>query len=434
MLLELAVILALIAVNGVLAGSEISIISLRRGRVRQLVSERRSGAADVLALREAPERFLATVQVGITVVGATAAAFSGASVAYRIAPPLQRLGWSQPVAEDVALALVVALVSFLSLVFGELVPKSLALRSGERYALLVGRPLRALAWLARPVVWLLTASSNAVLRPLGDVTSFTESRLSVEELRQLVDEAGRTGALDARSSEIASRALAFGGLTAGDVMVPRNHVVAIPKDAAPEEVRRLLLEHGHTRMPVFQGQLDNIVGYVTARDVLALLWERELLVLDDIVRPPLFVPESAPAVRVLQELQAKRVWCAVVVDEHGGVAGLVTVEDLLEELVGELFSEYQAPEDLIRKQADGSAVVRGDVPIRDVNRALGLHLPEGETWSTLAGLCVSLAGAIPSAGAILNAGEARLEVLEANPRLVRRVKVTPSPQPDAGSP
>jgi putative hemolysin len=423
MLLELAVILALIAANGVLAGSEISIISLRRGRILQLAAEDRRGARAVLALRDAPERFLAPVQVGITVVGATAAAFSGASIAARIAPALERLGLSRVLSADLALAVAVALVSYLSLVFGELVPKSLALRSGERYALLVGRPLQALAWLARPAVWLLAASSNAVLRPFGDVTSFTESRLSAEELRQLVDEAGKTGALDLGSSEIASRALQFGGLTAGDVMVPRNHVVAIPREATPEEVRRLLLEHGHTRMPVFEGDLDNIVGYVTARDVLALLWERELVVLEDIVRPPLFVPESAPAVRVLQELQAKRAWCAVVVDEHGGASGLVTVEDLLEELVGELFSEYQVPEDLVRKQADGSAVVRGDVPIRDVNRALGIHLPEGETWTTVGGLCVSLAGAIPQVGTVLRAGEARLEVLEANPRLVRWVKV-----------
>jgi len=424
MLFELTVIMALIAANGVLAGSEISIISLRKSRILQLAGEGRRGAHAVLALRDAPERFLATVQVGITVVGATAAAFSGASIAARIAPALERLGLSRALSGELALALAVALVSYLSLVFGELVPKSLALRSGERYALLVGRPLQALAWLARPVVWLLSASSNAVLRPFGDVTSFTESRLSAEELRQLVDEAGKTGALDLGSSEIASRALGFGGLTAGDVMVPRNHVVAIPKDATPDEVRRLLLEHGHTRMPVFEGDLDNIVGYVTARDVLALLWEKELLVLEDIVRPTLFVPESAPAVRVLQELQAKRVWCAVVVDEHGGASGLVTVEDLLEELVGELFSEYQVPEDLIRRHADGSAVVRGDVPIRDVNRALGLQLPEGETWSTVAGLCVSLTGAIPQVGAVLHSGEARLEVLEANPRLVRRVKIT----------
>ena len=424
MLFELTVIMALIAANGVLAGSEISIISLRKSRILQLAGEGRRGAHAVLALRDAPERFLATVQVGITVVGATAAAFSGASIAARIAPALERLGLSRALSGELALALAVALVSYLSLVFGELVPKSLALRSGERYALLVGRPLQVLAWLARPVVWLLSASSNAVLRPFGDVTSFTESRLSAEELRQLVDEAGKTGALDLGSSEIASRALGFGGLTAGDVMVPRNHVVAIPKDATPDEVRRLLLEHGHTRMPVFEGDLDNIVGYVTARDVLALLWEKELLVLEDIVRPTLFVPESAPAVRVLQELQAKRVWCAVVVDEHGGASGLVTVEDLLEELVGELFSEYQVPEDLIRRHADGSVVVRGDVPIRDVNRALGLQLPEGETWSTVAGLCVSLTGAIPQVGAVLHSGEARLEVLEANPRLVRRVKIT----------
>ncbi len=423
MLFEIAVIVFLIAANGVFAGAEISIISVRKSRLQQLVEEGRAGAKAVMALRNAPERFLATVQVGITVVGATAAAFSGASLAARLAQVFQQMGWRAQAAEDVALAIVVALVSFLSLVFGELVPKSLALRTGETLALLVARPLQALAWLGRPIVWFLTASSNLVLKPFGDVTSFTESRLSVDELRTLVDEAGKTGALDTGSSEIASRALDFGALTAGDVMVPRNHVVAIPKDASPDEVRRMLLEQGHARMPVYEGSLDNVVGYITTTDVLALHWEKELIVLDDIIRPPLFVPESVPAVRLLQELQAKRSWLAVVVDEHGGVAGVVTLEDLIEELVGELFSEYEVPRSLVQKQADGSALVRGETPIRDANRELDLDLPEGEDWTTVAGLCLSLAGGIPQPGTRLVAGGVRLEVVEATSRLVRLVRI-----------
>lgn len=168
MLVELSIILLLIAVNGVFAGAEISIISVRRSRLQQLVEEGRAGASAVQALRDVPERFLATVQVGITVVGATAAAFSGASLSSRLALALQGLGWSAATSSDVALGLVIAGISYLSLVFGELVPKSLALRSGENYALLVAKPLQALAWLGRPLVWALTASSNLVLKPFGD--------------------------------------------------------------------------------------------------------------------------------------------------------------------------------------------------------------------------------------------------------------------------
>ena len=423
MAFELLITFLLILLNGVFAGAEMSIVSLRPSRVRHLVEQRRPGATAVLALQEDPETFLATVQIGITVVGATAAAFSGASIAVRLSPLFARLGLSPDTAHEIALATVVAAVSYLSLVFGELVPKSLALRSGEVYALLVARPLRTLASLMRPLVWFLTKSSNLVLRPFGDATSFTEARVSAEELRQMVDQAAKTGELESGSGEMASRAIEFGSLTAGDVMVPRNHVVAIPKSASPEEVRRLLLEHGHTRMPVYEGSLDNIVGYVTTTDVLALLLERDLLVIEDIIRPPLFVPETAKATRVLHDLRSQRLWMAVVVDEHGGVAGLLTVEDLIEEVVGELFSEREKPPELIHQEADGAALVRGDLPIREANRDLSLDLPEGDGWSTVAGLAVSLAGGIPRVGARINVGDVEMEVVEASPRAVRRVRI-----------
>lgn len=383
----------------------------------------------MLALREEPERFLATVQVGITVVGATAAAFSGASLATRLTPVVERVPGIGHAAEDVALAIVIAFVSYLSLVFGELVPKSVALRASEAYALLIARPLLGLAWMARPLIWFLTRSSNVVLKPFGDSTSFAESRLSPDELQQLVEEAAKTGSLDEGTSEIASRALDFGGLTAGDVMIPRNQVNGIPRDAPPAEVRRILLEDGHSRMPVYEGTLDNIVGYVTARDVLAVAWQGDLVVLEDILRPPLFVPTTSPAIRVLKELQRRHMRIAFVVDEHGGLAGLVTLEDLVEELVGDLFSEHEKPDDSVKKEADGSAVVRGGVPIRDVNRLLELDLPEGDTWSTVAGLVVSLGGGIPARGASVRSGDVVLEVLDATPRAVRLVRLRRDARP-----
>ena len=423
MWIEIGIILLLILLNGLFAGAEIAVISLRKSRLNQLVAEGRSGARSVQALRENPERFLATVQVGITVVGATAAVFGGASIAARLTPALTRVGLSGTAAEDVALAAVVVLVSYLSLVVGELVPKSLALRSSERYALLVARPLRALAFLAQPLIWFLTRSSNAVLRPFGDRTSFTESRLSPDELQELVEEAGKSGSLDAGASEIASRALEFGRLTAADVMVPRNRVAGLPRGAPSGEIRRILLEEGHSRMPVYEGTLDNVVGYITARDVLSVAWEGDLVVLEDILRPPLFFPTATPAIRVLQELQRRRMRVAFVVDEHGGLAGLVTPEDVVEELVGELAGEHERPEDPIHRQPDGSALVRGDVPIREANRFLDLELPEGEAWSTVAGLTIALAGRIPAPGTRVSAGEVAIEVVDATARAVRVVRL-----------
>jgi len=429
---EIAIIVALILANGVFSGAEIAVISLRKSRLAQLVEEGKAGAASVLALRNEPERFLATVQVGVTVVGATAAAFSGASLAARLTPLLERVPFIGSAAHDVALALVIALVSYLSLVFGELVPKSLALRAAESYALVVASPLRTLAWLVQPLIWFLTKSSNLVLRPFGDSTSFAESRLSPDELQQLVEEAGKAGALDVATSEIASRAIEFDKLTAANVMIPRNRVIAIPRTATVQEIRRLLLEEGHTRMPVYEGTLDNVVGYLTARDVLAVAWEGNLIVLDDILRPPFFLPTTTPAVRALKEMQRRRLRLAFVVDEHGGLAGIVTMEDLVEELVGELFSEHESPEEPVRSEPTGSALVRGDLPIRDANRLLDLDLPEGE-WSTVAGLTVALAGGIPAPGTRLRAGDVAIEVVDATPRAVRLVRVRREPVSPPGS-
>jgi putative hemolysin len=206
-------------------------------------------------------------------------------------------------------------------------------------------------------------------------------------------------------------------------MVPRSRVVGIPKNAPREEVRRLLLEHGHTRMPVYDGTIDNIVGYVTTTDVLALGWEHDLIIVDDIIRRAPFVPQTMSATHVLHDLRARRAWIAVVVDEYGGVAGLVTVEDLVEEIVGELFSEREKPVDVIRREEDGAATVRGELPIREANRELGLELPEDDDWSTVAGLCISLAGGIPSPGTRLRSGAVELEVLDATARAVRSVRV-----------
>lgn len=385
----------------------------------------RSGARAALFLKEKPERFLATVQVGITVVSATAAAFGGASIAARLEPVLAEVSWIGVHAGQVALGLVIALVSYLSIVIGELVPKSLALRAAERYSILIGRPLLALSWLARPLVAFLTASSNLVLRPFGDRTNFTETRHSAEELQQLVEEAMEAGTIHPRAGEIAARALEFPELTAADVMIPRQEVVLVPRHAPWDDVRRILLEHTHSRMPVFEDRIDNVVGYVSVKDLLALAWEQKLIVLEDVMRPPYFVPESQRAVDLLQNMRSRRIPFAIVVDEQGGMSGIVTIEDLLEELVGEMFSEHaeQVPQ-LVRRQPDGSAIVSGVAPIREVNRELDIELPDGGDWTTVAGLCLALAGHIPSQGETIKLPNGLvLEVVDASPRRVRAVRI-----------
>ena len=424
---EALIIALLILANGVFAGAEIAVVALRKTRIEELAEEGHGGARAVLALRREPERFLATVQVGITVISAWAAAFGGAALAARLAPLLARSEGLREHAEGLALAIVIAGVSYLSVVVGELVPKSLALRSAERYALLIARPLLALSWLTRPVVWLLSTSANLLLRPFGDKTTFTETRHSADELRELVEEASAAGTISPEAGEIASRALELPELTAIDVMVPRQNVVMISRQSSREELQQKLLEHKFSRLPVYDGHVDNVVGYTTVKDILAFAWERELIMLEDIIRPPFFVPESKRVVELMNEMRAEHVPFAIVIDEHGGTSGIVTIEDVVEELVGEIFSEHaKHAQNPIRKLPDGSAIVGGTTTLRDVNRALGLELPDDGDYSTLAGLCLALAGRIPVAGATFTLPSgATLEVTDASSRRVRAVRVRP---------
>jgi putative hemolysin len=424
-MLDFLLIFFLIVGNGVFAGAEIALLSVRKTRLSEFIRRGDPRALAVQALRDHPERFLATLQIGLTVVGTAAATFGGAHGADAIAGVLRDLGLGDS-APTVALVLVIAAISFAELIIGELVPKSLALRFSDRFSFIVARPVLFLSHVMRPLVWLLTGVSNLVLRLFGDKTNFTEARLSRDELQELVEEAAKTGSVDPRASEIASRALEFEAVSVGEVMVPRNRVAALRQGAPADEIQRTILEEGHSRMPVYEGQIDNIVGYVVARDVLALAWEQGLVQFADILRPPYVVGERTRALDLLREMQRRRVQMAVVTDEHGGLAGLVTIEDLIEELVGDIFSEDDEPDKLIEREASGTAIAEGWAPVRKVNRALDLDLPVGADRTTIAGLCMSLAQAIPQAGERLTTEDGTiLEVIEASPRRVRRVRIHP---------
>lgn len=419
---EFLIVFGFLLANGLFAGAEIAVLSVRKTRLSEFIRRRDPRALAVKRLRDHPERFLATVQIAITTVGTAAAAFGGAKLEHSLRPKFESIG----LGANASLAAVILLIVFLELVVGELVPKSLALRYSDRYSFFVGRPLVLLSAVMRPLVWLLTVTSNLVLRFFGDKTTFTETRLSKDELQELVEEAAKTGSVDPRASEIASRALGFEEVTVAEVMVPRTRVVALRRGAPNEEVQRMILEEGHSRMPVYDGNIDNIVGYVVARDVLALAWEKGLLVLEDILRPPHKVPESTRALDLLREMQRSRTQMALVVDDHGGLSGLVTTEDLIEELVGDIMSEDDVPEQFFTREPGGTILVQGWASVRKVNRDLHLDLPVGKDRTTIAGLSMSLAQAIPQAGERLTTEDGTvLEVVEASPRRVRRIRIHP---------
>jgi len=423
--IELLLLLALVAFGGVLAGAEMALVTARRGRLEQAADEGSRRARAALYLRRTPERFLATVQVGITLVGAFAGAYGGSSLAKQLEPWLRDVGFSDS-ADKISLALVVALVTYLSVVFGELVPKSLALRYADRYALAVARPMVLLGWLVRPIVWLLSTSSNLVLRLFHDSTNFVEGKLTREDLEHLVEEASTAGGIAPSTGALVARALEFSQLRVVDVMVPRRFIYGVPTDADAAALRSAMLEKGHRRIPVYEGSIDHIVGYVLREDVLACLWDGRQPDVAQLRRDPFFVPGSMPAERALRELQERRLHLAIVVEEHGGTSGLITLEDLLEELVGEIFHERDAtPPRPIQREGPGVYRLLGSVTLRDVWRELQVELPERGEGRTVSGMLVALAGErVPAVGErFVAAPGVELEVVEASPRRVRAVRL-----------
>jgi putative hemolysin len=421
---EAVLILLLIVGNALFSGAEIAILEVRKTRLRELKEHGVGAAGAVIRLREQPELFFATVQVGITLVETMAAVLGGATISRALSAALVRFGASPTVAEDISLGVVVAIITYLTVVVGELVPKSLALRSGERFALLAGRPLWMLSRLIRPVVAALTASANLVLKPFRDSTRFSESRFSPRELQQLLDEAATAGTVQPRAAEIASRAIDFQHVQVTALMVARQDMVRIDRNATWEQASKILIDRGHRRVLVSDGDPDHIIGYVTVRDLIAGK-QADLPGIQSLVRPIDAVPQTARAPEVLALMQSKRALIALVVDEHGGIAGLVTLDDLVEELVGETFEEHETQGPRIRREGEGSALVEGGTPVHEVNRELGVALPTSPGVVTLAGFVLSRVGGFPRPGVSVDIDHGtRIEVVEATERRVVRARIT----------
>lgn len=424
---ELAVLVCLTLLNGLFAGAEMALVSVRKTRLKELAEDGRPAARTALALREDPERFLATVQVGITVVGATAAAFGGSRLEEPVGQALAKIGAGRW-ADELSFVVIVGFVSALSIVVGELVPKSLALRASERFALLVARPIQALAWVARPIVWLLTGASNLILKPFHDQTTFIESRISPEELNEMVGEAAAAGGIDPKVSDMAARAITMAQLRVGAIMIPRTAVVTLNKSATSEEAWATLRDSPHSRYPVIDGSPDEVVGYVTARDLYSTLVSGAPLVVSKMLHPILFMPEQTLAVDALKQLQERRTQIAMIIDEQGGIAGLVTMEDIAEELLGDILTEHERPAADVVLEGDRAAVLRADLPIHDANRHLPIALPQGTAWTTVAGLILARAGRVPQPGdRVPIADGVEAEILESTVRQIRRVRLHLAP-------
>jgi putative hemolysin len=427
--LELAIVLLLILANGFFAGAELAIVSVRRGRIAQLAAEGNERAKMVERLHSDPHRFLATVQIGVTLVGTMASAVGGAAAIEVIKPYLQQvpLHLVSNAAEPLALILVVGFIAYLSLILGELVPKALALEHSERIALGVARPIRFLARIGGAAVSILTLSSRAVLWLLGIKATGERAFITKEEIQHLVAEGRETGGVTPSEQELIRNVFEFSQTQVREVMVPRPRIEALDLEQDREQVLKIVLDSQYSRFPVYRGEIDNVIGFIHGKDLLGRAVQTPDFNLESLVRPPFFVPEAKRVNSLLREMQRGHIHMAMVVDEYGSLSGVVTTEDLLEELVGEIEDEHDLGEpQRIQRLKDGSYLIDALLPLNDLEDLLGVRFPEGMPYETLAGLILFELGHFPVEGERVAWGDFLLTCVKVTQTAIRKVKIEPA--------
>ena len=436
-LLEILVIALLILVNAVFVAAEIALVTVRRSRIRQLSDEGDPRARRVGRMTDRPGRLLATIQLGITFVGFLAAAFAGASIARHLADGLRGISLLTTSADVIALLVVTLVVSLVTIVFGELVPKTLALAHAERYSLALARPVEVLGILLAPLVWLLTTITHGITRLLG-VRDVPDEAITSEELRILVERGSEQGTIEAEEEQMIGGVLELGERRVHEVMVARVDIVALPVEASLDEIVQTIVAGGHSRILVYDGSIDNIVGLLYAKDLLPfLVGDDRPPSIRGLVRTPLFVPESMLVDDLLHSLQRRRVHMAIVLDEHGGTAGLVSIEDLIEEIVGEIQDEYDEEEPMIVALGADEARVDGRADVDDLLEHFDATLEgdDQEEFDTVGGLVYHYIGGVPRVGDTVDVAGLRLTVEATDGRRVRTVHVArPAPAETEGEP
>jgi putative hemolysin len=425
-LLELGIIILLVMLNAVFVAAEIALVSLRRSRVDQMVEEGRRGATRVRRLTSDPGRFLAVIQVAITFIGFLASAFAGVSLASALADLLVGVGVDPGVATVLGLLVVTILLSLFTIVFGELVPKTLALAHPEAFSLALAGPVDILGRALRPLVAVLTAATRAIARLFGaEVTP--EARITADELRLIVERGGEQGILEAEEEQMINAVIELGGRRVHEVMVPRIAIAGLPVSATFDEAIDTIVAEGHSRVPVYESSLDEVIGILYAKDLLPLLKSDAAArsSLRTMLRVPVFVPESTSVDDLLHEFQRRKVHIAIVLDEYGGTAGLVTIEDLLEEIVGEIQDEYDEEEPLVemldtdRVRVDGRASIDDLLDLWDMR----LSLEDEDEYDTVGGFVYHRIGGVPSPGDEILLDGLRLTVETTDGRRVGKVLV-----------
>lgn len=420
---EIALLLLLVLLNGAFAMSELAIVSARRGRLLALQRTGSAGAGPAIALAEDPQRFLPTVQVGITLVGILAGVFGGARLAGPLESLLTRIPGFAPFANEAAFVLVVMAITYANLILGELVPKQVALRDPERIAVVVSRPLTWLARITSPVIWVMSQSSGLVLRLFGAARPNDQS-VTEEEVKAVVAEGVEAGALESEERHMIERVLRLADKPVRALMTPRNDVAWIDRAAPQEAIAAALKEHDVTRFVVADRRVDNVVGVVAVKDLASQALAGGRVRLAAAIRQPLVLPDSLSALAALERMRHDPIGMALVLDEYGSFEGVVTASDLLEAIIGELGPvepREEKPGEAVRR-ADGSLLLDGMMPSDELRAQLELPpLPYQGTYHTVAGLMLALLQRVPREGDRIVWAGWRFEIVDMDGRRVDKV-------------
>lgn len=408
---------------GIIAAAETAILSAPKSALEDVAANGDARAVLALHLKEKSDAVIAASQITATLLVVFASALCGSDIFGYLQPTLMSFGFplAQGAGSFAALLVGAFIVGGCVLVIGSLVPKSLGLKHALSVSMKVAKPYSVLLTLMYIPQLGLTAIANVLLKPFKDATTFSEPQLSEEAIMTMIEKGTESGIIDQTEHDLIESIFQFTSTTVKEIMVPRTAIVGIDAAMRPEDILKMIVEEGYTRMPVFRRSLDDILGVVYAKDVVSLIEHRDVIILHDIMRPIMFVPESKNISELLREFQKRKSHLAIVVDEFGGTEGLITMEDILEEIVGEIHDEYDEDVKLIERCSDGSYIVDGSMNVTEFNRQTEVHIPESDEYDTVAGFVTKVAERIPHAGEQYEAHGLRIGILSLDDRRVEKI-------------
>ncbi len=425
---KFGLLIIFVSLNAFFVASEFALVSLRRTRVEKSAEDGSKGAAAALRLLDNPTLFISAVQLGVTLASLALGWLGEPTIAALLEPIAERIAGGSPaayIAHGTAIAIAFSAITFLHVVFGELVPKMFALERAEAFALVAARPLEWFAKMFRPILWILNLAGGAIGKLIGLSSSPRHAAVySEDEIRQLIKVSQEGGQINSEEQTLINKVFEFSETTVKEAMVPRTGIVAIPEASTFDEAAKAFKENGYSRLPVYRDSLDDIAGFVHSKDLVIYSQRPKTFKLANVIRKPNYVVDTAKLEDVLRQMQKEKFHFGFVVDEHGGVEGIITLEDLLEEIVGDISDEHdEEVNEQIMPQPDGSFLLDGGLAVRDLNRRLEMSLPVSESYTTIAGFLMSKSGELLAEGETVPFNGHTFRVLKVDKRRILQVRM-----------